>query len=166
MTQRTQKTLYTSRFIPMKQVFPSRGCLPSLSCLLEATVTSTAGFTPVKQLYTGAGATAESIEILRQQCLQAVEPYLRGYIWQRDGFNLEVKPQLKSHKQPGASSSELPTCLQGQATYGDNVEDEWLITWLLLELTRRFQISARAWDSDGEFLLIEAAYALPKCAPT
>ena len=46
------------------------------------------------------------------------------------------------------------------------MEDEWLITWLLLELTRLFQISARAWDSDGEFLLIEAAYTLPKCAPT
>ena len=104
--------------------------------------------------------------MLRQQCLQAVEPYLRGYIWQTDGFNLEAKPQLKGHNQPGASSSELPTCLHGRATYGDNVEDEWLITWLLLDLTRRFQISARAWDSDGEFLLIEAAYALPKCAPT
>ena len=35
--QRTQKTLYTLKFIPMKQVFPCAGCLPSLSCLLEAT---------------------------------------------------------------------------------------------------------------------------------
>ena len=93
LAQRTQKTLYTSKFIPMKQVCPYAGCLPSLSCLFEATAIVTA-FTPVDQLQSGAGATAESTEMLWQQCLQAVEPYLRGYIWQRDGFNLEAKPQL------------------------------------------------------------------------
>lgn len=43
------------------------------------------------------------------------------------------------------------------------MEDEWLVVALLMHLTKRFpDISARVWDNDGEFLLIEAAYALPK----
>jgi len=40
--------------------------------------------------------------------------------------------------------------------FGDNVEDEWFVAWLVLELTRRFEgATARVWDDDGEFLLIE-----------
>eukprot|EP00775_Hariotina_reticulata_P006594 gene6594-6822_t len=47
--------------------------------------------------------------------------------------------------------------------YGDNVEDEWFVVWLLMELTRQLEgLCARAWDDDGEFLLIEAAYSLPR----
>jgi len=46
--------------------------------------------------------------------------------------------------------------------FGDNIEDEWFLTWLLLHLTGSFPVSVRVWDSDGEFLLIEAAYSLPR----
>lgn len=58
-----------------------------------------------------------------------------------------------------------PAHLRGRSAYGDAVEDEWFIVFLLRELTRQLPVSARVWDSDGEFLLIEAAYHLPKwCA--
>lgn len=53
--------------------------------------------------------------------------------------------------------------LHGVTDYGDAVEDEWLIVYILRELTR---IHPSLWvcvfDSDGEFLLIEAANVLPK----
>jgi hypothetical protein len=40
--------------------------------------------------------------------------------------------------------------------YEDNVEDEWFVVWLLLQLTAQLPgVSARCWDDDGEFLLIE-----------
>ncbi|KAL9030321.1 MAG: hypothetical protein Q9196_001549 [Gyalolechia fulgens] len=53
--------------------------------------------------------------------------------------------------------------LQGQTNFGDSVEDEWLVVYLLRELSRKFRPSwIRVFDSDGEFLLIEAADALPK----
>lgn len=53
--------------------------------------------------------------------------------------------------------------LQGQTNFGDSVEDEWLVVYLLRELSRKFRHSwIRVFDSDGEFLLIEAADALPK----
>jgi hypothetical protein len=43
------------------------------------------------------------------------------------------------------------------------VEDEWLIVFLLRELSRNFSdLWIRVSDSDGEFLLVEAANALPR----
>lgn len=59
----------------------------------------------------------------------------------------------------GGSSASLapePPCLWGLVRFGDNIEDEWFIVWLLMELTRLMSdISVRVWDDDGEFLLIE-----------
>ncbi|KAI1609249.1 SGT1 protein-domain-containing protein [Exophiala viscosa] len=76
--------------------------------------------------------------------------YLKDYIWQRQGFSLEL------NKEDGLSF------LQGRTEYGDSVEDEWVIVWLLRELTRKFNdIWVKVTDSDGEFLLIEASGTLP-----
>jgi hypothetical protein len=71
--------------------------------------------------------------------------------WER-GSSAPVAPPHPAH----------PLFLWGSVNFGDNIEDEWFITWLLLELTRSFPVSARIWDNDGEFVLIEAAYALPR----
>lgn len=52
--------------------------------------------------------------------------------------------------------------LRGRTNYGDSIEDEWLVVYIMLELSKQF---SNAWiritDSDGEFLLIEAANVLP-----
>ena len=140
-----------------------------------------------KSLFSVADDTAEALENLRAQCLSIVLPLTRGYIWQRDGFDLRssaaqqppwrqkrasgVSGRDASGTQRSSSSSSglagfregpLP-CLWGVAQFGDNLEDEWLVTWLLCELTARVPgTAARAWDNDGEFLLIEAAYSLPR----
>jgi hypothetical protein len=53
--------------------------------------------------------------------------------------------------------------LHGVTNYGDSVEDEWLIVYILKELSNRFpQLWMKIVDTEGEFLLIEAANALPK----
>lgn len=53
--------------------------------------------------------------------------------------------------------------LDGITNYGDSVEDEWLIVYILKELSIRFPtLWIKVVDSDGEFLLIEAANALPR----
>ena len=53
--------------------------------------------------------------------------------------------------------------MHGLTDYGDSVEDEWLIIYLLRELSRSFpQLWVRALDEDGEFLLVEAARVLPR----
>jgi hypothetical protein len=49
--------------------------------------------------------------------------------------------------------------------FGDNIEDEWFIVFLLRELTKEIDgLVARVYDADGEFILIEAADYLPSWA--
>ncbi|KAI5305979.1 hypothetical protein KEM56_002651, partial [Ascosphaera pollenicola] len=82
---------------------------------------------------------------------ELVKTYLKDYIWQREPFKLEFV------REDGV------TLLRGQTGYGDSIEDEWVITYLLRELTRKFEkLWARVTDSDGEFLLVEAAATLPE----
>ncbi|CUS09149.1 unnamed protein product [Tuber aestivum] len=74
------------------------------------------------------------------------------YIWQRDSLQLEI-----------AETEDVGWCLRGRTEYGDSVDDEWLIVWILRELTGDFpNLWARVYDTDGEFLLIEAASTLPR----
>lgn len=109
------------------------------------------------------------LELVRKESLKLTDELLKEYIWQRDPFALE----LKSDK--GNVSANLPRdtrlisvplglmYLHGLSNYGDSVEDEWLIVYLLKELSKRFpDLWIKVVDSDGEFLLIEAANALPR----
>lgn len=55
--------------------------------------------------------------------------------------------------------------LYGISHYGDNIEDEWFMVYLLKELTKEISgLIARVHDVDGEILLIEAANFLPTWA--
>lgn len=59
----------------------------------------------------------------------------------------------------------LPPHLYGVVHYGDNIEDEWFIVYILLQLSQEIEdLIIRVVDSDGEFLLIEAAEQLPSWA--
>lgn len=54
------------------------------------------------------------------------------------------------------------TLLRGRTNYGDSIEDEWVIVYILRELTRRHKdLWVKVVDSDGEFLLVEASGTLP-----
>ena len=84
-----------------------------------------------------------------------------------------------------SSSSQL--LFWGELDFGDAVDDEWAAAWMLLRATAEsfkvddegsgegnasspssssssssFRLAARCWDDDGDFLLIEAADALPR----
>lgn len=75
---------------------------------------------------------------------------LKGFIWQRGSFHLEAKRE------------EGRRLLSGRTEYGDSVDDEWLIVYILRELTKQFpKLWIRVFDTDGQFLLIEAANSLP-----
>ncbi|EMD97552.1 hypothetical protein COCC4DRAFT_203953 [Bipolaris maydis ATCC 48331] len=87
-----------------------------------------------------------------QRALNTLErKFLKEYIWQRDSLKLELVRE------------EQRWLLRGHTNYGDSIADEWLIVYLLRELSKEFKDAwIRIYDSDGEFLLIEAANALPK----
>jgi len=80
---------------------------------------------------------------------------LSEYIWQREPFALELTQPSVGPKQP--------LHLFGSTSFGDSIEDEWLIVYLLRELSKQFEDAwNRVHDADGEFLLVEAANVLPK----
>jgi len=95
---------------------------------------------------------------------------LHGFIWHRDIF------ELKTAKDPVAEN----WFLEGRMRVGDSADDEWCTVWLLREISSKWDLAIRwvfyfclifpplltAWsdrvyDTDGEFLLIEAADELP-----
>ncbi|XP_049523910.1 protein ecdysoneless homolog [Dermacentor silvarum] len=81
-------------------------------------------------------------------------PLITSYIWQDEQFNLCVVD---------AQRDGVPPHLEGSTYFGDNVEDEWFIVYLLYELTKDDKdLVVKVEDTDGEFLLIEAAEHLPK----
>lgn len=175
---------------------------------------------PPPLLPADAATTNAELEALRAQLLDHLLPHLRGYIWQRDRFALQPSTLRQAPWQRRAAggsrrrrdseaaaaaaavAAARPPHLWGSLDFGDNLEDEWFVVWLLLELSRAFPVTARcalgalllpprpvalphccsaaavrgratppypaspqssrAWDNDGEFLLIEAAYGLPR----
>uniref|UniRef100_F7HP85 Ecdysoneless cell cycle regulator n=1 Tax=Callithrix jacchus TaxID=9483 RepID=F7HP85_CALJA len=80
-------------------------------------------------------------------------PMLVSYIWQNQPFNLKYKP----------GKGGVPAHVFGMTKFGDNIEDEWFIVYVIKQITKEFpELVARIEDNDGEFLLIEAADFLPK----
>lgn len=92
---------------------------------------------------------------------------LPGFLWHRDPFELKVV------------SDTNDWVLEGTIRVGDCVDDEWCVVWLLREISKKWDVAIRfvpplptslvfvlkvsrsVSDSDGEFLLIEAAEVLP-----
>ena len=96
----------------------------------------------------------ERRDLLRQvqsAAIKLTNELLKDFIWQRESFKLSLQ------REDGRSF------LRGRTNYGDSVEDEWLIVYILRELSKQFPKTwIRITDTDGQFLLIEAANALPR----
>ena len=110
-----------------------------------------------------AAAAAASLQATCAAILAYVDTLCREpstskpYIWQRDAFSLSPSPSSSS-----SSDSESSNVLRGDTAFGESVEDEWFIVYLLREISRHFPDTAiQVQDNDGQFLLIEAAEALP-----
>ncbi|XP_026212217.1 protein ecdysoneless homolog [Anabas testudineus] len=95
----------------------------------------------------------EHFSRLVEEIMAKVAPLLIQYIWQHQSFNLKYHPEKEG----------VPAHIGGSTQFGDNVDDEWFIVYLLRQITQAFpKLAARVEDNDGEFLLIEAADYLPK----
>ena len=93
----------------------------------------------------------EQLRQIQSAAIKLSNGLLEDFIWQRESFKLSLE------REEGRSF------LRGRTNYGDSVEDEWLIVYILRELSKQFpKIWIRITDSDGQFLLIEAANALPR----
>lgn len=95
----------------------------------------------------------ESLQKYIEQIMTQFAPILVPYIWQNQPFNLKYKP----------AKGGVPAHMYGMTKFGDNIEDEWFIVYIIKQITKTFpELVARIEDNDGEFLLIEAADFLPK----
>ncbi|WRT63689.1 uncharacterized protein IL334_000612 [Kwoniella shivajii] len=73
------------------------------------------------------------------------------WLWNKDSWELKVIPSVGSEGK-----------LEGTMRVGDAVDDEWLVVWLLKKISEKWNdIIIGIRDTDGEFLLIEAANDLP-----
>eukprot|EP00041_Stephanoeca_diplocostata_P013286 m.232676 g.232676 ORF g.232676 m.232676 type:complete len:779 (+) comp19282_c0_seq4:130-2466(+) len=105
---------------------------------------------------------------LLSKCMDAIAPLLCGYLWHREKFSLGVKETLTNRRHQSSSILEndksILWSLVGKTAYGDNIEDEWFIVYLLKRITECVPgtVASVRDNSDGEFLLIEAAEALPE----
>ncbi|KAI8540884.1 hypothetical protein RHMOL_Rhmol08G0019800 [Rhododendron molle] len=95
-------------------------------------------------------AVTSQLHSLHLQILNLLSPFTSHYIYQHEPFTLSPL------------SSPVPH-LHGKLRYGDNLDDEWFVVFLLLQTSLSFpDLSIRVFDSDGEFLLIESAFHLPR----
>ncbi|KAE8706980.1 Protein SGT1-like protein [Hibiscus syriacus] len=101
-------------------------------------------------IYPDNSFSQDSLQSLHLQILNSVSPFVSSYIWQHEPFTLSISFHPFPH-------------LQGRLRFGDNLNDEWFTVFLLFQISLSFpSLSIQVHDSDGEFLLIEAAYHLPR----
>ncbi|KAK0847336.1 hypothetical protein LTS02_014508 [Friedmanniomyces endolithicus] len=99
-------------------------------------------------------------EIMRK-ANELCKKHTKDYIWQRDSFQLKLRPSVED--RDAANPQPQVQHLRGRTNFGDSVADEWLVVYLLFELSKQCEDAwIRVYDTDGEFLLIEAANTLPK----
>lgn len=124
-------------------------------------------------------ASADAVALTRAQLQEVqktaselVKDLLKNYIWQREAFGLQITKEdgMLEFLSPGrifpisvpANNRPGKTFLQGRTSFGDSIEDEWVIVYILRELTKKYKdLWVQVFDSDGQFLLIEAAANLP-----
>jgi hypothetical protein len=70
------------------------------------------------------------LEEVQQTARDLLKEVAGEYIWQRDEFHLELV---------GGEEGVPRWCLHGRTEYGDSVDDEWLIVWILRELSKKFE---------------------------
>ncbi|KAF3162446.1 hypothetical protein TWF225_002427 [Orbilia oligospora] len=117
------------------------GSLPRQS-LVEDTVDYYIHLVPTSTAAASQNDVKSELEKLLPDILKAIKPFTDDFIWQRDEFKLTI-----------AENDE----------FGESIDDEWFTVFLLREISKLFpQLWIRVADTDGEFLLIEAAHALPK----
>ncbi|KAI8329638.1 SGT1 protein-domain-containing protein [Chlamydoabsidia padenii] len=100
-------------------------------------------------------ATIETLHNSKRQIESLIEPIINGHLWQTDNFKLRIVHN--DRKDPS-----FPF-LFGFSRFGDCINDEWFIVYILYQVSKLLKDAIIAVaDNDGEFLLIEAASALPE----
>ena len=71
-----------------------------------------------------------NVAVLASQISRYVEQLLPNHIWHRDSFQLVL-------------SKDLEGTLECTMRVGDSVDDEWLVVWLLFQISKEFNVVAK-----------------------
>ncbi|XP_063701385.1 protein ecdysoneless [Culicoides brevitarsis] len=117
-------------------------------------------------LYPDLSGNAKNIEDILDQINIKIHEYTKEYIWHKDYFSLTAyktnEDNVLGNIFHGVKKTNMPF-LHGITHFGENIQDEWFVVSIMLELTRCFDnLVGKVSDSDGEFILIECADRLPK----
>ncbi|CAH0547417.1 unnamed protein product [Brassicogethes aeneus] len=95
-----------------------------------------------------------------------IDNYSKNYLWHKDEFKLVPRTSISNLlTHIDGKNEKLPPHLYGVSHFGDNIEDEWFMVFILQQLTKEINgLAVKVYDSDGEFILIEAADFLPDWA--
>lgn len=108
-------------------------------------------------LYPPPALAEKSFATTLAACVQAhVSELLPNFLWHRDPFEVKVAKDIYS-----ATARDSKWMLEGRMRVGDSIDDEWCVVWILREISKKWDFAISVMDSDGEFLLIEAAEVLP-----
>ncbi|XP_054009481.1 protein ecdysoneless [Hylaeus anthracinus] len=113
-------------------------------------------------------------EILLQEITKfnnEIAPYVQDYIWHSDTliFHPRTKQALILEKlienSTSIEESDILPHIYVSLHFDEDISDEWFVVFLIFKLTQTFDgLITKLVDSDGEFLLIEAANVLPPWA--
>ncbi len=107
----------------------------------------------------------EDINQIYEKIIEHVEQLSSNYIWNNEKFYL-TKPVRSESQESSDKEKFLFYKCEGKFDYGDNIEDEWFVVFILLKLTLKYslKLAAQINDADGEFLLIHTSNYLPTWA--
>lgn len=99
----------------------------------------------VSQNLSCAESSGDQLQNLQLGCMATALPYLTNYIWQQDPFILHSSAVSKSpwstanaqRQHNRHADQSVPEHLWGVTRFGDNIEDEWFILWLLNQITNK-----------------------------
>jgi hypothetical protein len=102
---------------------------------------------------------SQSIDDLHTHLNTFTNELTRNYIWNNEKFCLQKRPRFSGGF----------FIYENLFDFGECVEDEWYIVYILTELTKAFygqkyNVIAQVYDADEDFILIHLANHLPKWA--
>ena len=128
--------------------YPFFGVVRQTLFSFESSKMSLAANTVGYKIYSSALKDLDDFRNVKREIMEFIQPWISDYLWHIDEFVLKISKKKYFF---------------GTCKFGDNVEDEWFISWLLFQISQQFRdLCITLQDEDGQFLLITAAPALPE----
>lgn len=110
----------------------------------------------------------QRLRSIQNEARSMAKSLCKDYIWHKESFGVDLASdhsakKVEHHESRSNEYHSTRPFLRGKTTFGDSIEDEWLIVYILRSLSVKFQdLWIRVVDADGQFLLAEAANVLPR----